>query len=84
MNNYLTLRTRNRSKNNQEENYTTTDVAIQKFMEILEEFKDVPYPGYRRKQSKNQPNEAYHFLMKQIYKLLQTKIQVLWHTKRVK
>ena len=52
MNNYLTLRTRRRSKNKHNTKTTTTDVAIQKFVEILEEFKDVTYPGYRRKQSK--------------------------------
>ena len=73
MNNYLTLRTRRRSKNKHNTKTTTTDVAIQKFVEILEEFKYVPYTGYRRKQSKNQPTKAYYVLLKQISNVLQSK-----------
>ena len=32
---------------------STTDVALQDFVEILEYFKYVPYPGYRSKQKNN-------------------------------
>ena len=62
----------------------TTDAALQIFVDILEFFKDVPYPGYRRKQAKNKPTEAYYFLVKQNSKLLQIKKHVLLHTQIVK
>ena len=34
------------------------------FMNILEQFKDLPYLGYRKRQVKNDPTEAYLFLVK--------------------
>ena len=60
----LNLSTRWRPKNKQKESTSTTDVDIQNFSEISEEFNDVPYPGYRRKKSKNQPTEDFNFPLK--------------------
>ena len=39
-------------------------------MGILEEFKDIPYPRYIRKKSKNKHNGAHYFLAKQVLKLI--------------
>ena len=80
----LFLRTRRRSKNKQKARNATTDDAFQKFVEILEEFKDVPCPGYSMKQEKKQPNESYYFLVKQVSKLLKINKQVLLHTQKFK
>ena len=52
-------------------------------MDIVKEFKYVPYPEYMRKQGKNQPIEAYYFLVKYVYKLLKSKRHVLLSTQRV-
>ena len=39
------------------------DAALQKFRYIHEELKGAPYPGYRKKKSKNQFTEVYYFLV---------------------
>ena len=48
--NPLTLMNRRRPKNKQKERTATTDVAINVFVEITENFKFLPYLGYRRKE----------------------------------
>ena len=42
-------------------------------MKLLEEFKDLPYLEYRKRQVKNEPNEAYLFLDKKIISCLITR-----------
>ena len=42
-------------------------------MKLLGLFKYLPYLGYRKKNIKSEPNEAYLFLGKQIYQLLKNK-----------
>ena len=49
------------------------DVVPQNFMKLLEEFKDLPYLEYRKRQVKNEPNEAYLFLDKKIISCLITR-----------
>ena len=51
---------------------------------MVEEFKDVPYPGYKRQQAKNQPTEAYYFLLIFFSEILKNKKHVLIRTQRVK
>ena len=80
----LTLRTRRRPNNKQKARTDTTDVSLHKFVDILKEFKFVPYPEYRRKQAKNQPTEDYYFLARQISDLLKSNHRVLLHNQRVK
>ena len=80
----LNIRSRRMSKNKQKARNTNICVAIQTFVEILEEFKDVYYTGYSRKKAKNQPTKSYYFLVKQISKLLKSNKQVLIRTKREK
>ena len=41
-------------------------------MEILKEFKYVPYPGYRRNQAKKTPTEYYLFSSKKVIIYLKT------------
>ena len=55
VNTSMTLRTRRRSNNIQKSRTVTTDVSLQKVVDILEEFKDLPHTGYRRKKSKINP-----------------------------
>ena len=59
LNTSLTLRTRNRPKSKQKEIFATTDVCIEIFVTIIEEFKDGPYQEYTRKESKNRPTDTY-------------------------
>ena len=49
----LDFRTRNKPKNKQKATNSTTDVAIKYFVEIIEEFNDVTYPGFRSNKSQN-------------------------------
>ena len=62
----LTIRIKRKSNNKEKSSIASTDVALQYFVDILEEFKDVHYPWYKRKQAKNQPTEAYYFLVKNV------------------
>ena len=53
----LTLRNRRSSNKKQNTSTANADVLPQYFMKILEEFKDLPYLGYRKRQNKNDPTE---------------------------
>ena len=53
-------------------------------MKLLEEFKDLPYLGYRKRQVKNKPTEAHFFLVNQIYQRLKNNKYVLLRNKIIK
>ena len=63
---YITLRTRRSSNKKQKSSTSNIDFFPQYFMNILEEFKGMPYLGYRKVQVKNDPTEAYILLVKKI------------------
>ena len=46
----LTLRIKRRPKKRKNSRSTITENFLQDFMKLLEEFKDLPYIGYRKKQ----------------------------------
>ena len=47
---YMSISTRNSPKSKQKANFATTDVCLQSFVKILDDLKDVPYQGYKRKE----------------------------------
>ena len=82
--NSFTLSTRRRSNKKHKAVTENTDVVPQYFMRILEEFKDVPSLRYSKRQVKNDPNEAYFFLAKQMYHIIKNKRHVLLRKKMIK
>ena len=64
MNNYLTLRNRRSPNNKQNTRTDNATIVTQYFMKLLEDFKDFPYLSYRKIQVKNEPTEAYLFMVK--------------------
>ena len=60
----LTIMTRSKSNNKEKSRTSNNDVVPQYFMKLLDEFKDLTHLGYRKKQVKNEPTEAYLFLVK--------------------
>ena len=56
----MTLRTRRRSDNKQKTKAYNNGVVHKYIMNILEEFKDLPYIEYRRRQVKNVPTDFFY------------------------
>ena len=79
--NSLTISTIRRSNKNNNTRTYYTEVVPKYFINILEEFEDICYLGYRKRKIKNDPTEAYFFLVKQIYQLLKNKMNVLLRNK---
>ena len=65
------------SKNKQNTRTSITDIVPQDFMKLLEEFKDLPYLGYRKKQVKSEPMEAYLSLVKNNFHIINSKKHAL-------
>ena len=80
----MTFSTIRRLNKKYKESTDNTKVSPQYFMRILEEFKDVPSLRYSKRQVKNDPNEAYFFLAKQMYHIIKNKRHVLLRKKMIK
>ena len=61
--NSLALRTK-RSNNKQKARFSITDITNKDFRKFLKNFNNSPYLGYKSKQDRNEPTEAYLFLIK--------------------
>ena len=68
----LTLKTSRISINKINARTANTDIVPQYFMMLLQEFKDLPYLGYRNRKVKKEPAGSYFFLVKKIISYLIT------------
>ena len=66
---YLYLRTKI-PDNKQKARFFITDITNENFRKFLKGFNNSPYLSYKIKQVHNEPNEAYFFLIGQVYKLI--------------
>ena len=62
----MTIITRRNSSNKQKASTEITVIVPQDFMNLSEEFKDLPYLGYRKEQVKGEDTKAYFLLVYQI------------------
>ena len=72
LNNYLALRTKSQNKK-QKARFAITEITNQDFRKFLNKFNNAPYIGYKIKQVRNEPTEAYFFPIKNITKLMKSK-----------
>ena len=80
----LLLRPRRRSNRKQKSRTANNDVVLQYFMNLLENFNDFSYLEYRKRQIKYEPTEAYLFLVKQMYQLLNNKKHIILRNEIIK
>ena len=78
--NSLTIRTKIPNNKQKERN----NINNQYLRKLIKEFKNLPYPGNKKKQVHNEPNESYFFLNKHVSKLIKINKNVRLRTKRVK
>ena len=81
--NYMTLSTKSLN-NKQSARVAITDITNQYFRKLIKEFNNSPYIGYKKKQVHNEPTEAYFFLVKHVFNIIQINKHVLLRTKIVK
>ena len=74
-----------KSPNNKQKARTSiTGITNQYFRDFLKEFNTSLYLSYKKKQVRNEPNEAYVFLIKHIPKQIKIKNQIRLYTRRFK
>ena len=83
INTSLTFRT-NMPNNKQNSRFAITDIDKQYLSNLLDNFDNSPYLGYKSKQVHNEPTEYYLLLTKYITKIIKTKRHVWIRTKGVK
>ena len=79
----MTLGTKRPNKK-QKSRTDITYITNQYFSKLLNNFNNLTYIGYKKKQAYNEPTEAYLFLIKHIYKLIKSKKHIYLCTKKVK
>ena len=73
-----------RSNKKQKASFYITDITNQDFRQLLKNFDNSLYVGYKSKQVHNEPTQAYFFLIKQITNLMKSERHFLIRTKFVK